>query len=275
MRHLIITIIILIIYSLTAKADRVDIPFILNNGLMIIEVAMDGQLQEFVFDTGTNDIIIHQSDSQVSDHTVTTLDGVVATGTYKIEEMHIGSLKKTNITATTMDLSFVNQFLNKEIGGMIGSAIFSPSMIYIDFENQVITLDKEIESPQYVFAHKLDYVLSDGVPMTNISIGDQEYAVILDSGATNHFFDPKVMTVSFDKPSPQVYTATGSNEQNYGFIQDVTIGNMDQEILTGVSKDFTDFNIGATSSMIGLLSLKKLAGQGSMYFDTKQQVLYF
>ena len=45
--------------------------------------------------------------------------------------------------------------------------------------------------------------------------------------------------------------------------------------LTAVNKDFTSFNDGQDLKIVGLLSLKRLATDGRLYFDTQSNKMYF
>lgn len=273
---LIYSLIILFTTVCTSYADVIEIPFELDNGLIIIEVELDGKKDKFLFDTGSNEIIVHDNQTEGNNtNTVQTLDGYASSDTHDVKVMKVGELYRTNVAVTTMDLTHVNDFLNKDVGGMIGASVFAPANIMIDYNAMQIVLDQTIESPSTVFTSQLLYSFYEGVPMAQLEIDGGKCNVLLDSGATSHFFDARQVSLHVDDTTVDVVTANGKTSNIKGKINNVTIGDKNIENLSAINKDFSSFNEGQDLKIVGLLSLKKLATDGQLYFDTQAQKMYF
>lgn len=273
---LIYSLIIIFTMVCTSYADVIEIPFELDNGLIIIEVELDGKKDKFLFDTGTNEIIVHNNNLEVNiTNSVQTLDGYVSAESHDVKVMKVGELYRSNVAVTTMDLSHVNDFLNKDVGGMIGASVFAPANVMIDYNAMKIVLDQTIASPSDVFKSQLAYSFYEGVPMAQLEIDGAKCNVLLDSGATSHFFDAVLVTIEAAATTVDVVTVNGKTSNTQGKISNVLIGNKNIESLSAINKDFSSFNEGQDLKVVGLLSLKKLATDGQLYFDTQDMRMYF
>lgn len=135
------------------KEFNVTIPFEYRLGLIVLKVSIAGNEYDFVFDTGTPNIIsvelakklgvdktleIEVEDSQEKKSNL---------GIVKIEQIEIGDIDFLNTGATIADLSSSNPMLAcLKIDGFIGSNLMRKAIWKIDYEHQKITLTNSMNN---------------------------------------------------------------------------------------------------------------------------------
>ncbi len=250
------------------------IPFDFDKGLIIIEVSVDGKEMEFVFDTGSSDIILHQKNIDASME-FASLDGSMKAGEKTIENLNVGNIDKNNIDITTMDLSEVRSYLNRDIQGMLGSHIFSPSVIYINY----ITKELKLDSPEvYVdsYQHKVSYHTEYGTPICNIQVNGTSYAVLLDTGASTHFFDPSLGIEDDTRDGVSVTTVAGEQTSEAINVKVSALGSKENIEFQAYSKSFDAMNELLDEEMImGILSISQISANSEVVFDTTHGIMYF
>ncbi len=250
------------------------IPFDFDKGLIIIDVSIDGEKMEFVFDTGSSDIILHDTNvNQAIEYA--TLDGSMYAGEGRIQKLIIGDIDKNNVNITTMDLSEVRSYLNRDIQGMLGSHIFSPSVIYINYVTQELKLD----SPDVylnTYKHQVSYHTEYGTPMCNIQHNGSSYAVLLDTGASTHFFDSSLGVQDHTRDAIQVTTVIGEQSSEAITVEGIALGSKNIINLQAYTKSFDEMNDLLDGEKIkGILSISKLSSTSEIVFDTTQGMMYF
>jgi hypothetical protein len=273
---------ILIVFNPSVFGNMKAIPFKMVNNLIIIEIDIETKTGNFILDTGSDAILLNSNYKLRSnkESTFQTVNGLTNTEETKISHLKIGDITKENISAYNTNLSNIENFLNLKIAGIIGADFFNPHSIFLDFESNVIKFyESAPDITLFNFSNHIDFQMIIGVPTTELKIGNQIYTFILDSGASIHLIDSKLMNKhreNFEKlqSSVKVESVGHSNSASKYIIKRFTINNTYLNDHTCLVKDFTDFNKKGEPEISGLLSISKLSEKGIM-IDFHRMKIYF
>ncbi len=251
------------------------VPFHMEHGLIIVEAEVNHIKGYFILDTGASDVLINQKVDNIAQRFITA-HGETESERVLISSLKIGLLKANNIAGYAMDLSTIDKNVSVSISGILGGQAIYEGVIEIDRVNKNLIFHENL-NPSVNRSRFIKYDIVDGVPVCRLSINKKEYAFILDSGASNHFFDNAFITqhkavFSLLDQEAVVFSATSESIESKYSIKSLLMGNLllHNEVIT--SGDFSALidNI----KICGLISLSKLSNS-SLYIDTKESVIYF
>lgn len=268
----ILTLLLISALGFSAAAERV--PFTMENGLIIVTASVDGEIGNFIFDTGSSDLLLDASGSATTVGFETS-NGTVTAEEVQVSAVQVGAVTRPNVKAYEMNLSAVQSLVTADLRGILGGAIFSDHSVYIDFTLQEIQFLKET-ADFTDFRYSISFEMVDEVPMAEVIIGGKVKTFIIDSGATAHFVDTALldsMKGSVQQASgADVVTASHTSKQYYYTVSDLRIGSAAVSDATVVGGSFA--HLSDTKVVSGLISLRALASQ-SILFDNVEKKLYF
>lgn len=274
----------MILSSQWLLATELAIPFVKQNGLILIEAEIDAERGWFVFDSGADHILIHESKNVKNDKTVVfaTLDGEAISTAIKVNSLRVGNVAKSNFEAYGADLSLIQQFAGREIKGILNAAFFNPQSISLNLAEGMIYLYEGISKDQINrFDYHVRYNASLGVPIIDLSLEGTVYRFILDSGATANLIDQEL-----------VNSLSKNDYQEEGFVDIVTVGSKTQSKIikmegwkvsekaliknSFVVKDLAELNAGLDKSdrVVGLISLETLS-EKEILINLYNEKIYF
>lgn len=172
----------------------VNIPFTTSDGLILIDAELEGRPGVFIFDTGTESIILNSQVRSAEEQEFHTVDGIVTMGKMEIRSLWVGGVQLENIEAYSRDLSHFSSIPNNSLLGLIGANIFESEVIHIDHDKNVIRV---IQSKDYrpnksykTITTSLNEV-EDVITMP-VKIDGNTYNFIIDTGSTTSFIDSSV-----------------------------------------------------------------------------------
>lgn len=263
-------------------ADLGVIPFKLVNNLIIIEIDIETKKGNFILDTGSDAVFLNSQNEQDLQNNVIfkTVNGTTNTELTKIRHLKIGEITKLNVNAYSTNLTNIENFLNIKIAGIIGAEIFNPHSIYVDFDQKEIKFYKDAPNLlDFRFDHHLDFSMKLGVPCTEITIGNNKYTFIMDSGASIHLVDSIVVAShmdNFEQLSSNVKVESLGNTssvQKYN-IKSFSLNKNEIFNQSCLIQNFSELN--ATSEIIisGIISISKLTEKGIM-IDFHRMKMYY
>jgi len=253
------------------------IPFDFVNGLILIEAEIDGHTGSFILDSGSNGVLLN-SKSAHTNISYQTLSGI-AEGTEKeISALRVGEFESKNLLGFATDLSNIETYLSRSISGIIGSAIFNPSSLTIDFINSEIVLsDDPVSESISANLSSIPYEVIDDLPVAQLSIGGQPQHFILDSGASSHFIDIKALdgahSITPTGTSKTIYTAAAQKTSAAQYRIDNVIMGTTESTMEAYDKDFSPLAEAMDIPIVGLISLRSLGDK--VYFDVTSEKVYF
>jgi hypothetical protein len=129
----------------STKGQRIEIPFDLYNGNLIVVKATVGSVKNvnLILDTGTSPTAINQVMAdrlkvRGRSGLLQTLNGTIPAQSVMLPRIQIGPLHADSITGVVQDLSFLERSLGISLGGIAGLDILRSSSFAIDYRRQKI-----------------------------------------------------------------------------------------------------------------------------------------
>lgn len=249
-----------LVYATSRNTEHEEIvPFELVEGMILVSAKYDGQLGNFVFDTGSSQIFLHQLDFDKSKKVkLYTAAGTVWASQADISSVELGRVHIKDVAAIGMDLTQISKDTNRDIKGVIGWSILGDRSITIDYKNKNIHIGAVKDMSQLVIGDyhilKLDMTrVMDDLPIIDIAIRGESYSFAFDTGAPINVIDNKVASALFNK----------KGKTNRLFVDDIVLNDMlriENSLLRSV--DLSDFNISeANKKLDGILSVNNLGAE--------------
>lgn len=264
--------------NVDSDIGEVIIPFQVVNGLIIIEAEVDDRAGKYVFDTGAEEMILNSKVSN-SNSVFASINGDISTEEVDINILKIGNLTQKKLKAYSADLESLQSYLNLSLAGIIGTHLFAPNIINIDYHSRQITLSDNDKSPSDL-DYSIDFDMTDGTPVCSIELNGNTFLFGFDSGATMHVIDDDVknqLAHFFTDTKRDTYVTTGTGEKTIHQIVEFSefkLGNkvlLNQEFLV---QSLVAFNQSMDQDIAGVLSLNTLHS-GRVVIDIRNQKIYF
>jgi len=255
--------------------NHTSVPFQSEKGLIIVEAEINDHGGLFILDTGASDILINKK--LVSSSTqFKTAHGDIEAEEIRLDEIQLGLINARNLSAYAMDLSHIEKHLDLEIAGILGGRSLYHGIIEINKAREVIIFHTDVPGVEKPM-NRIDYSIVEGVPVCTVVVENDEHAFILDSGASNHFFDKRFIaqhTKSFHPLDNHavVFSATSEKVQEKYLVSSLDLEGLKLQEVKVTSGDYSTLLENTTVS--GLLSLTELS-KGSIFIDTKNQVVLY
>ncbi|MGS2727135.1 retropepsin-like aspartic protease [Psychroserpens sp. BH13MA-6] len=222
-----------------------EIPFHYDYSSIIIEVMIDGQAYNFMFDTGNdltsidNELIskINTKSNNVSNE-ISDARNIKSNNEYiSIDNIKIGNIQFKNIGAQIFDHSPFEQVFScgNKISGIIGSNLMRKAMWQIDYKNKVIRFTDRIEV--FDLSNTYKFKTNSG------RYGDAKIAIKLNGISSDYTFDTgysgfistnlntfenlnATNTIQNTKALVTTFTANSASleEKIYGYISNIQLG---------------------------------------------------
>jgi len=258
---------------------NISVPFELINGLIIVEAEINGTAGNYIIDSGSNGILLNGS-IEASEVSFQTLNSILEGSETKIESFKVGDFEVSELQGFSTDLSNLEIYLDRSIAGILGCSIFTPNSITFDFTNsKLIISEQDSQSFDLNNFKNLSFEVVEDLPITELNIGGETYAFILDSGASSHFIDAELLeshqsVIEATGVEKNIITAGGSHQKALEYkIPDSQIGSS-RLILDAFEKDFASISETMDRKISGLLSLSKLS-TGIVHFDLRAKKLFY
>ena len=265
----------------TPAPNEINVPFKLVKGLIIVEAEFNSQTGNFIFDTGAEDLLLDLEYTSGEKVEFSSLNGTITTFRTEVENVTVGAMKKKKVDAYITNLTAIESFLGMEIDGILGCSFFIPNSVIIDFhKGQLRISEKEIVDDNMWQFDRVDFKFSSGITTVQVKINEVPYTFCLDSGATSHFVDDKVVS-----NHPQLFNPTGETVDivtastftepvNKVSASSFILGTKEHESAIFCPKDFTDFNRNTDKEISGIISLTKLSKR-YLAIDLKNNRIYY
>ena len=255
------------------------VPFELINGLIVIEAEINGEIGNYILDSGSNGILLN-SKSEKSDISYQTLSGVVEGSETKISSLKLGDFKSSELLGFSTDLTNLEIYIDKSLAGILGCAIFTPSSLEFDFkEERVVISNNKIDSKLVKGMTSMKYKVVDELPIGEIVINGKKRSFVVDTGASSHFMDSNLIAQLGSQAmktgiTKNILTASGE----LSFSEEYTISSLgygkSKSLMNAFSKDFSGLSRELGQSIHGLISLSKLSDK-IIFFDVVNKKIYY
>jgi predicted aspartyl protease len=265
---------------IAGNKEEVNLPFRLINGMIVLNLEVNGNSETFLLDTGADGILVDGNHEGSTKAVLTTLGGELQVGTTELNRLQIGSLIHYDVAAQVMSLSLLEENLGIDLFGIIGGAYFFPRSLYMDFTNATITIsDSSFDKGLVEELSVVKFEMVNGLPIVPVTIEGKRYHFAMDSGASTHFLDESLLSelesITASNSSATVLSANHISTaiSRYDLPQ-FQLGKISFEQQDCLLQNFDAINLELEKPISGILSLSALA-KDKVVIDFKKQRMYF
>lgn len=246
-----------------------SISFEMVDGLMILKVPNEGSYDNYLFDTGSEQIIIDDNVTQGS-FQVVSVDHTLEANEITIDRLVLGATSLSNINAWALNLGFLEQQIRVDLKGVIGAQLLQDHSVLIDHEYKTITFVDHSYNKCAIDKHynviSLDFVQEkNDLPIIQVTVGEHELRLGFDTGANVCVFDTK-----FNECLAANSDMSGSNAT----LRDLKIQNCELKNVPYLIKSFDEINANRSQKIDGLISADALAAK-KIFIDSKRNKIFF
>jgi hypothetical protein len=177
---------------LKQTAFKTEIPFSQINGSIVIAVPIEGELYNFIFDTGAPtvidlDLAKKLKVEKLGRQKVFDSQGQSKSLSYvKIRELSVGELNLFETVAVLADFSFISKESCLKVSGIFGANLMNKAIWQIDYKQNKIIVSDYLESLSIpAKSITIDFQVNRlGTPKFNLNLDNTNYEVILDTGSS-------------------------------------------------------------------------------------------
>lgn len=197
-----IALLLVVFSNNTLKGTYTTVPFQLEGKLIIIQATVDGQVGNFILDTGISNLLLNSRyfEGVQTEDRFLGLNGQGGTIESSRPTVQIGDRSWGRLNAQIVTMSAIDKSKGIRIHGLLGTDIFRKFTLLIDYkkrELQLYPLDRKGENSTFAQGPLPDEVLSfkykGRTPLINLHVGGVELRLTLDTGAEVNLFDNKYL----------------------------------------------------------------------------------
>ena len=180
--------------------------FKLVDGIIIVEANLNNEVHNFIFDTGSPQLVLNRSVIDTTSDKNISVKGVAFQGKLndismtKIDKFQFGLFNEENFSAIALDLPLISKEIDMEIAGLIGYNEIKDYEIVIDYENKEMygfKLDNKGEVLKKIHLGNknriIDFEMIQHLPIVKVSdLNRNIYDFAIDSGAAINLIDQKL-----------------------------------------------------------------------------------
>lgn len=157
-------------------------------GLIVVNAVMNGVQGDYIVDTGAPNLIINKKVAQ-ADFEIWTMDVNLKAANMTVTSFKYGNLSEEEVPAWAMDLTHIEELLNRPISGIIGHDIIKKSTLDINYEaNEIAFLPLnsgglDFDPNDYIISSVPLQLSTNNLPLITLVIDGVEHSFVFDTGA--------------------------------------------------------------------------------------------
>lgn len=198
----------------------------------------------------------------------------VSASEVKVKNFEFGQIKEKSVDAIQFNMDKINQLVNRNIDGLIGTQIIGDYDLMIDYnQNKVVFISDRSElkvfDPQDYTITRAPIIFKGNKSFLPMTIAGQEVNMLLDSGANISVLDQKW---SETLQQEQQQNTDSQLKDNYT-IEQSSIGNVTISDLGLIYRDLSEVQDGFNFD--GILSLSSLNADKILFDYKRNRVIFF
>lgn len=257
--------------KLSVSSKSTTIPFTLLGGLIMVNTEINGENAACILDTGAPSIIINKSDDLIAqtDGMVEGIYGDLRMKSRVVKRFAMGSLKKKNIEALEVDISYLEKLKAQNIDGILGVSVYEDEEIMINYNERLISLLPKQHRDFYdqkTVSNSISFAMEDQLPVIKVKIGKRFYYFGVDTGAEVNVINKKTLE-SLKKHrsmSDETQSIAGLGEGSQAAIAAIHLFKIQEQSFQNqefVVVDLGDFNESLEIKLDGILGYPFLSEQ--------------
>lgn len=191
--------------------ESLTIPVKVIGELIVVEATIDGQVGNFVLDTGAPTLVLNKTyfrkEARISENLSVGLDGKNDNAhTAFVDLFEINRLKFEKISAKVSDLRNIEDHIGFKLLGLIGVSLLKNFIVTIDMNESIVhiaTSDDQLIKYERVRSIKPDLTVPLDYNNNSVSmlgtIGGQNLRFVLDTGAETNVLDNRLSRKVMDE----------------------------------------------------------------------------
>lgn len=247
-----------------------EIPFRLQNNLILVEAEINGDKAHFILDSGAPMLVLNSvydpdRPVQIVGMSAGVGGAIEGVGIRKLESFRWAGATYNDFDCVTMDLSHLEGELGESFAGLISKAELEPFETYIDYEKSIIRLYGLRKDGSLLEAHRppepshqVKFELFGHIPVIKTTVGKRKLNLGLDTGAMANLIDAahysKYKKLLTDATADTLTGADGKKvEVPIGFIERNLVGKIQFDRMRYCFSDISHINKAYNIKLDGLL----------------------
>jgi len=244
------------------------IEFELVDGFIVIPASVDGVHGDYIFDTGAPNTLINQNVIN-GEFTLWTANGDLKSKELSLQNFKCGDIKKRKLEAWAVNLSFVEDVIQRPLAGIIGADVLLDHKVLVDYENsQLILMSSDTKNltipPAEYNIVSLPFLLDHGqIAVVEAVVKGKISNFVFDTGAGVSVLHSNILT--------------GQEQQKELLANhDIILNQVRIQNVSFISKSIDDLNKITSQKIDGILSVSSLNASKVLldYYSSKIHVFW-
>jgi len=272
------TLLIILTLFVSLKGYAEVFPIALSKGFIVTEAVIEGRTVLVILDSGAPGLVLNQKYYQGSQDSVLACSGIYGDfecRSHVVKRWEWLGVASRNTTALVSDLSFLERSLNQEIHALIGLSVLDHFYVEIDYDQQTIRLEKDMEEIPSSSFSRFQYV--NHLPVLSCKVNGEKRILGLDTGSECNFlfdFTPPADQHLLSSSSPIIIVGTDNKENlKHRMMMNLTLYNEENSYASEFIVDLDDQDDIRDLGFDGMLGQPFLSQYNFIIHPGKQRIL--
>lgn len=188
--------------TMPAPVGFAEIPFELAGGMVVVKASINGEVGNFILDTGAPGIVLNAENREIiAVGKASSVGGDMQVGEVVVQNFQLGIIHMDKTQGHVLNVQHLETACGMVLMGLIGFEVLRNYELLFDFPNHKIQAFKSGTAKEFIKTAPLttfSFTLCGHVPVFAAKVGDKKAFLGLDSGAEVNLLNAKY----FDKISP-------------------------------------------------------------------------
>lgn len=179
-----------------------EIPFELAGGMLVVKASVDGEIGNFILDTGAPGIVLNADNEEFTNvSNASSVGGDMQVGEVVVQHFQLGNIYMNKAQGHVLNVRHLETACGMDLMGLIGFDVLRNYELLFDFPNHNIQAFKSGTAKDAMKTAPLtsfSFTLCGHVPVFLAKVGNKRAYLGLDSGAEVNLLNAKY----FDKINP-------------------------------------------------------------------------
>ena len=179
------------------QSEKTLLSFELKNDFILLELKVNGNAGTFLLDSGAPGLVLNNKSRYTENPKPAKLVGIggqIEASIVKNTLVEIGHLNLTIPAAHIIDLTHLEEAVDRPLAGLIGLDVFKGYAIRIDYRLQEFEFSKKEFDYQETEGFELAVQQVEHLKVVKINNGEQKLKMILDTGSKSNLIDHKLIS---------------------------------------------------------------------------------
>lgn len=277
------------VIQIQLEALSTPIPFQWAGKLMVIKAKVNGQLGNFILDTGTSHLVLNDQyfKGKQTDKIFHGINGQTATIMEDFVKVDIDQHRWKSLYAEIIPLAHLEKLKGMPIHGLMGGKMFRSYAMWIDFGTQEIGLQKISKQPLSAdfYPPEIDmevqsFRYKENSPCVQVQVGEHSLLFSIDTGAETNVIDQKyksALSPYFNRSTVKKLNSFSSEVQtlNTTRLYDMKLGPFTCQAMNTIFTSLSKWNTSTSGPKVaGILGFEFLH-QFRLSINFKSRQVYF